>query len=140
MRGSPRYYGHETAPVNYRRPNNAAEPRATEADFSEASDIYRRAKSESDTEARISCAWFVEKGGLETARYLLHASKVSDGYTALGTLTLGPDRRRRVLARSGAAVYDGGTTNRGRPDFEHTALQANSTDPVEAATMPPLGA
>jgi hypothetical protein len=25
----------------------------------------------------------VDRGGLETARYLLHAAKVSDGYTAL---------------------------------------------------------
>jgi hypothetical protein len=59
-------------------------PRATEADFSEAMlNIYRRAKSEANYEARIFLRMVVEKGGLETARYLLHASKVSDGYTAL---------------------------------------------------------
>src|SRR5687767_6850060 len=55
-----------------------------EADFNEAMlDIYRRAKSEANYEARIFLRMVVERGGLETARYLLHAPKVSDGYTAL---------------------------------------------------------
>jgi len=59
-------------------------PPSTEADFNEVMlDVYRRAKSEANYEARIFLRMVVEKGGLETARYLLHALKVSDGYTAL---------------------------------------------------------
>lgn len=56
----------------------------TTKDFTEAMlNIYRRAKSEANYEARIFLSMVVERGGLETARYLIHASKVSDGYTAL---------------------------------------------------------
>jgi hypothetical protein len=46
-------------------------------------DIYRRAKSEADYNAMRFIGMVSERGGLETARYLLHAAKVSDGYTAL---------------------------------------------------------
>jgi hypothetical protein len=46
-------------------------------------DIYKRAKSEAGYTARVFLGMVVERGGLETARYLLHAAKVSDGYTAL---------------------------------------------------------
>ncbi|MFF0775876.1 caspase domain-containing protein [Nonomuraea wenchangensis] len=46
-------------------------------------DVYRRAK----TEARYSATYFFEmlnqRGGLATARHLLNASRVSDGFTAL---------------------------------------------------------
>ncbi len=56
----------------------------TKDDFTEAMlDIYRRAKAEAKYEARIFLGMVVESGGLETAQYLLHAPKVSDGYTAL---------------------------------------------------------
>lgn len=46
-------------------------------------DIYLRAKSEADYNAARFIGMVSEKGGLATARYLLHAAKVSDGYTAL---------------------------------------------------------
>ena len=53
-------------------------------DFTEAMlNIYRRAKSEARYEARIFVGLVVERGGLDTARYLLHEPKVSAGYTAL---------------------------------------------------------
>ncbi|HEY2495603.1 MAG TPA: hypothetical protein VGK24_00930 [Candidatus Angelobacter sp.] len=45
--------------------------------------IYRRAKSEAGYIAAIFLKMVVERGGLETAKYLLHTSEVSDGYTAL---------------------------------------------------------
>lgn len=46
-------------------------------------DIYRRAKSEAGYTATRFLGMVVERGGLETARYLLHAPTVSDGYAAL---------------------------------------------------------
>jgi len=46
-------------------------------------DIYRRAKAEAGYDARIFLGMVVERGGLETARYLINAPNVSDGYTAL---------------------------------------------------------
>jgi hypothetical protein len=46
-------------------------------------DIYRRAKADADYTATRFIGMVSEQGGLETARYLLHAAKVSDGYTAL---------------------------------------------------------
>lgn len=55
-----------------------------EAAFTEAMfDIYRRAKAEAGYEAKIFVGMVVERGGLETARYLINAPNVSDGYTAL---------------------------------------------------------
>lgn len=45
--------------------------------------IYRRAKTETGYTARRFLLMVNEHGGLETARYLLHADNVSDGYTAL---------------------------------------------------------
>lgn len=59
-----------------------ADPLATE--FHDAMlDVYRRAKDEAGYTASIFLRMLNEQGGLETARYLLHASKPSDGYTAL---------------------------------------------------------
>lgn len=53
-------------------------------DFTEAMlEIYRRAKSEAGYEARIFLRMVVEHGGVGAAQRLLHAPKVSDGYTAL---------------------------------------------------------
>jgi hypothetical protein len=46
-------------------------------------DIYSRAKSEVGYNATRFLGMVVERGGLETARYLLHAATVSEGYTAL---------------------------------------------------------
>ena len=46
-------------------------------------DVYRRAKAEAHYTATRFLGMVVERGGLETARYLLHAATVSEGYTAL---------------------------------------------------------
>jgi len=55
-----------------------------ERQFNEAMvDIYRRAKAEAGYNATRFLSMVVERGGLETARYLLHAATVSEGYTAL---------------------------------------------------------
>lgn len=57
---------------------------AVERDFDEAMlDIYRRAKAEAGYTATRFLGMVVERGGLETARYLLGAATVSEGYTAL---------------------------------------------------------
>lgn len=46
-------------------------------------DIYRRAKAEAGYNATRFLGMVVERGGVETARYLLHAPTVSEGYAAL---------------------------------------------------------
>jgi len=46
-------------------------------------DIYKRAKRETRYNARIFLGMVVDRGGLSTARYLLNATTVSDGYRAL---------------------------------------------------------
>ena len=61
--------------------------------------IYRRAKSETGYNATRFLGMVVEKGGPETARYLLHASTVSDGYTALW-------ERRRLDLTVEAVILD----------------------------------
>jgi hypothetical protein len=59
-------------------------PSELEAQFHEAMlNIYRRAKAEAHYTATRFLGMVVDTGGLATARYLLHAEKVSDGYTAL---------------------------------------------------------
>ena len=59
-------------------------PTETECQFNEAMlNIYRRAKAEAGYNATRFLSMVVERGGLETARYLLHAETVSEGYTAL---------------------------------------------------------
>ena len=59
-------------------------PTDIESQFHEAMlDIYRRAKAEAGYNATRFLSMVVEHGGLKTARYLLHATKVSEGYTAL---------------------------------------------------------
>ena len=45
--------------------------------------IYRTAKAEAGYNATRFLSMVTEHGGLETARILLHAATVSDGYTAL---------------------------------------------------------
>ncbi|SRR6266567_9161702 len=45
--------------------------------------IYQRALSEANYKASRFLEMLYEHGGLQTARILLHAPKVSDGYTAL---------------------------------------------------------
>ena len=55
-----------------------------ERSFDEAMlNVYRRAKSEAGYTAKVFLGMVVERGGLSTARYLLNAATVSDGYTAL---------------------------------------------------------
>jgi len=46
-------------------------------------DVYRRAKYEAGYNATRYLQMLQEHGGLNTAKILLHASHVSDGYTAL---------------------------------------------------------
>ena len=59
-------------------------PTQSEREFNEAMlDIYRRAKAEAGYNATRFLSTVVERGGLGTARYLLHAATVSEGYTAL---------------------------------------------------------
>lgn len=55
-----------------------------ETHFNEAMmDIYKRALTECDYKATRFLQMLFEHRGLETARKLLHASKVSEGYIAL---------------------------------------------------------
>ena len=59
-------------------------PTEAESQFNEAMlNIYRRAKTEASYNATRFLSMVVEHGGLKTARYLLHAATVSEGYTAL---------------------------------------------------------
>lgn len=53
-------------------------------EFDEAMhNIYRRALAEAGYKASIFLNMLFEHRGVETARRLIHASRVSDGYTAL---------------------------------------------------------
>jgi hypothetical protein len=53
-------------------------------EFDEAMhDVYRRALSEAGYKASVFLNMLFEHRGVETARRLIHASRVSDGYTAL---------------------------------------------------------
>ena len=45
--------------------------------------IYKAAKDEAGYNATIFLGMLTERGGLATAKYLINASKPSDGYTAL---------------------------------------------------------
>ena len=64
--------------------DDAVIPTALESEFHLAMvDIYRRAKSEADYNATRFIGMVSDRGGLETARYLLHANGVSEGYAAL---------------------------------------------------------
>src|SRR5260370_11589791 len=46
-------------------------------------DIYRRAKSEAGYAATNFLQMLSDRGGLDTAKYLINSPKESDGYTAL---------------------------------------------------------
>lgn len=46
-------------------------------------EIYRRAKAEAGYNATIFLRMISDRGGLATAKYLINAPKVSDGYTHL---------------------------------------------------------
>jgi hypothetical protein len=60
-------------------------PTEIERQFHEAMlDIYRRAKAEAGYNAARFLGMVSERGGLETARYLLQPPRVSEGYPALG--------------------------------------------------------
>lgn len=55
-----------------------------ESAFHEAMlDVYRRAKAEANYNATLFLGMLNDKGGLQTARQLINADTVSDGYTAL---------------------------------------------------------
>ena len=59
-------------------------PTELETRFHEAMlEIYRRAKSDAGYNATRFLSMVTEQGGYEAARTLIHASNVSDGYTAL---------------------------------------------------------
>ncbi len=59
-------------------------PTDLEKRFNEALlDVYRRAKAEAGYNATRFLGMVSEMGGYETARTLIHASTVSEGYTAL---------------------------------------------------------
>ena len=59
-------------------------PSALEAQFDTAMlGIYTRAKSDAGYDAHRFFGMLDERGGLETARHLINASKVSEGYAAL---------------------------------------------------------
>ncbi len=46
-------------------------------------EIYQRAKSEAGYNATIFLKMISDRGGRDTAKYLINSTKVSDGYTAL---------------------------------------------------------
>lgn len=46
-------------------------------------EIYRRAKTEAGYNATVFLRMLQDRGALETARYLIHTAKPSDGFTAL---------------------------------------------------------
>ena len=59
-------------------------PTELEIDFHHAmEEIYQRAKGEAGYNATAFRRMVAEHGGVETARRLISASQVSDGYTAL---------------------------------------------------------
>jgi hypothetical protein len=78
--------------------NMAAESLETRFD-SAMMDIYRRAKSEAKYNATRYLQMLTERRGLETARILLHAEAVSEGYTALW-------ERGRLDLTVEALIYD----------------------------------
>ncbi len=54
------------------------------AEFNAAmNEIYRLAKVEAGYNATVFLSMLAERGPLETARFLIHTSKPSDGFTAL---------------------------------------------------------
>ena len=61
--------------------------------------IYRRAKSEANYTASIFFNMLEDRGGLATAKYLINAPKVSDGYTALW-------ERKRLDLTVEAVIHD----------------------------------
>jgi hypothetical protein len=46
-------------------------------------DIYRNAKKQASYDAKVFLGMVLDRGGYETAQYLIHTDKPSDGYTAL---------------------------------------------------------
>lgn len=55
-----------------------------ESEFNEAMfSIYRQAKEEAKYNATVFLGMLSDRGGLPTAKYLVNASKPSDGYTNL---------------------------------------------------------
>jgi hypothetical protein len=46
-------------------------------------EIYKKAKSEAKYNATIFLQMTIDRGGLETAKFLINSPKESDGYTAL---------------------------------------------------------
>ena len=66
------------------KPASAGSRDARLAEFGEAMvDIYRNAKKRAGYDAKIFLQMVIDRGGFETARYLLWTDKPSYGYTAL---------------------------------------------------------
>lgn len=63
-------------------------------------DVYRRAKAEAKYNASIFLQLVANRGGLDTARYLINQPKPSDGYTHLH------ERRRLDLTVEALVVED----------------------------------
>jgi hypothetical protein len=61
------------------KPSNDLSRQFDEAMFS----VYMRAKGEAGYKASIFLGMVASRGGLSTARYLINAGKLSDGYTHL---------------------------------------------------------
>lgn len=64
-------------------------------------EIYRRAKDEANYPANIFLRMLSDRGGIETARYLINQSKPSEGYTHLY------ERDRLDLTVEAVVVEDG---------------------------------
>ena len=101
LRGLPgrRWSAHPALSTDFKAEKRTL-PSKLENDLHDAMlEVYRRAKSEAGYTATRFLGMVSERGGLETARYLLHAPTVSDGYAALW-------ERRRLDLTVEALVLD----------------------------------
>jgi hypothetical protein len=65
-------------------PAQPADHQSVVAEFNAAmNEVYRRAKVEAGYNATVFLSMLAQRGPLETARFLIHTSKPSDGFTAL---------------------------------------------------------
>ena len=71
-------------PLSDAVPSQVADEQSVVTEFSAAmNEIYRLAKIEAGYNATVFLRMLSERGQLETARFLIHTSKPSDGFTAL---------------------------------------------------------
>ena len=82
-------------------PARLADHQSVLAEFNAAmNEIYRLAKVEAGYNATVFLRMLAERGPLETARFLIHTSKPSDGFTALW------ERRRLDLTVEAHVLQD----------------------------------